>query len=519
MQHVSRRGFLSGAGALAAATVVSPDALARGLAAGKRTPTFRGGRFAEGVIAGDPRPTGITLWTRLEGLKGRGTVELEVARDSSFRKVVARTLVGTNDDLRHAVKARVGGLKPHEQYWYRFSTRTENSPAGRFRTALPADSNEKVRFAFFSCQEYTYGWFNAHARLAREDVDFVLNLGDYIYEIELPPPLGVRAGGFTTGIDGPQTYDKYLERYRIYRKDPDLRKMHARHAMISTWDDHEVQNDYAGADPTGGAVNPPYSVSRRNRAYRAWFDSMPTYPVRGGRYRLYHQARFGRLVDLFVLDERQYRQGQPCDNSGKACASLDADRAFLGRQQQSFLQGGLAKSKAAWKVIANEVAIMPIKADATDLTSFDMWTGYPREREALLRTIRDKKVKDVVFATGDYHAFIAGDVRTADGRNAATEFVTGSITAVSDPETQAILGRPGYGTPDAPTQPPGELAAQLAANPWMKELDYLSHGYVLCEASRSSFKATFKKLETVRRRSTKLRSAKTYVVRRGELGL
>ncbi len=516
--YVSRRHFLAGTGAVAAASVLAPDALAQGLTSG-RLAAFSGGKFSEGLASGDPTTSAITLWTRLEGLGGKGTVDLEVATDKAFRRVVARSKVATNDKLNHAVKARIGRLKPYEQYYYRFATKNEDSPVGRFRTALPADSRQKVKFAYFSCQEFTFGWFNAHALLAKEDVDFVVNLGDYIYEIGFEPPTGVRSGNFTTGLDGPQTYEKYVERYKVARTDANLRNMHARHAMISTWDDHEVQNDYAGGDPAGGDINPPYSTSRRDQAYRAWFDSMPTYPLKGGRNRLYHETSFGRNVDLFVLDERQYRAAQPCDNSGKACAGLDQDRAFLGSQQQSFLKGGLAKSKKTWKVIANEVAIMPIKADTTNLTNFDMWTGYPREREALLQTIRAKKVKDVVFVTGDYHAFIAGDVRTADGTTVATEFVGGSVTSASDPEVNAIVRKPGYGTPDAPAQPAGENAAQLAANPWMKELDYLSHGYVVCEASSSTFKATFKKLETIRAKTTKLKSQKTYTVRKGTAGL
>jgi alkaline phosphatase D len=518
-QDLTRRRFLTAAGAAGAAIWVAPSALAEGVRP-RTLASAAGTAFGEGVISGDPTPNGITLWTRLLGAGGNVPVNLEVARDRGFRRVVARRTITARDAGLHAVKARVSKLRPHEQYWYRFSTQAGDSDVGTFRTALPADSNEKVRFAFFSCQEYTFGWFNAHALMARErDLDFVLNLGDYIYEIGFTPPIGVRSGEYTTGIDGPQSYDTYVERYRTARRDASLRAMHAAHPMISTWDDHEVQNDYAGGDPKGGDVNPPYSVDRRNQAYRAWFDSMPTFPQKRNSFRLYHRASFGRLVDLFVLDERQYRAAQPCDNSGKACAGLDDQRAFLGRQQLDFVRSGLTRSRARWKVIANELMIMPVKVNETDLSSFDAWTGYPREREALLRTIQDRKIRDVVFCTGDYHAFIAGDVRTARGRTVATEFVGGSITSASDPEVQSILRTPGYGTPDAPAMPAAELAAQKAVNPWFKELDYLRHGYVVCEASRSTFKATYKKLETIRRQTTALSSQKTYTVRRGRPGL
>jgi alkaline phosphatase D len=511
---LSRRQFLARSGATGAALVFAPDALAA-------PKLLRGGKFASGVISGDPTPTGITLWTRVDGVGGSGGVKLEVARDRDFKRVVAHKTLTARASADHTVKARISGLKPHERYYYRFETRGEDSPVGRFQTALPKDSHEKVRFAFFSCQEYSFGFFNAHARLAKEDVDFVVNLGDYIYsDISLAPPIGVRNPKFVLS-DGFSaiTKDEYRDRYKRYRDDASLRKMHERFPMISLWDDHEVQNDYAGADPKGGGVTgDPYSPARRNTAYDVFFEQMPTFPVRRGGHRLYHTASFGHLVDLFVLDERQYRAAQPChDLRGPACDELGNPRPFLGSQQLAFARGGIKRSKAAWKVIANEVVMMPIKLDAERFDSFDAWQGYPVEREALLRTVKD--VDDVVFVTGDYHAFIAGDVQTADGKTVATEFVGGSISSPTEPEINAIVKSPGWGTPDAPAIPKEELARRSAANPWYSELDYLHHGYVVCEASKASFKATFRKLETVRRRSTELASSKTYTVRRGHQGL
>ena len=124
-----------------------------------------------------------------------------------------------------------------------------------------------------------------------------------------------------------------------------------------------------------------------------------------------------------------------------------------------------------------------------------------------------------MFVTGDYHAFIAGDVRTAAGKTVATEFVGGSVSSSTEPEVNAIVRSPGWGTPDAPQMPAEELARRVAANPWYSELDYLHHGYVVCEASKSSFKATFRKLRTVRRRSTAMASSKTYTVRKGRAGV
>src|SRR3954469_24126573 len=142
----TRRQFVTRAGG-AAATVLVPTGLAATLASAN---PFRGGHFPDGVVAGDPTPKGISLWTRFDpsGSGGSGTIELEVATDKAFRKVVTRKNIKTGSTSNHTVKARVTGLKAHEEYYYRFSSKTEDSTVGRFRTAPPADSKEEVKFAF-----------------------------------------------------------------------------------------------------------------------------------------------------------------------------------------------------------------------------------------------------------------------------------------------------------------------------------------------------------------------------------
>src|SRR5918995_1647376 len=176
----SRRQFLARSGA-AGAAVLAPQALMSGLASAKAAPLLKAGKFSEGVASGDPGPRAITLWTRVAELEQKGSVRLEVARDKAFDRVVARELIGTGPGSGGSVKARVTGLKPYEQYFYRFETRNGESQVGRFRTAPPADSRQELTFAFFSCQDYTHGFYNAHDVMAREDLDFVVCLGDYIY--------------------------------------------------------------------------------------------------------------------------------------------------------------------------------------------------------------------------------------------------------------------------------------------------------------------------------------------------
>ncbi|MBN1529207.1 MAG: alkaline phosphatase D family protein [Thermoleophilaceae bacterium] len=501
---LSRRRFVTGASGLTAAVLLAPEAIA---AKPRRRPSLRGGRFAEGVASGDPAPRGITLWTRVASAEGSGTVELQVARDRGFRKVVARDFVKVNSSTWHYAKARVTGLRPYEEYYYRFATRDEESPIGRFRTALPPDSNHPVRFAFFSCQDFTFGYFNAHALLAKEDLDFVVCLGDYIYAEDYYP-VGPTGGVRDDTVGTAETLDQYRSKYALYRTDPNLRRVHARFPMINIWDDHEVQDNYAGgAGPTGG-LDPAlhYSDARKRAGYQAFFESLPTYGAKRGSTRIYRAARFGRNVDLVLCDSRMYRDDQPCGDPvvGPACPELEQPRKYLGRSQMKFVKERLASSDAAWKVVANQLMIMRTYYPGGDIINFDSWMGYPTERKELVGHIRNKKIKDVVFVTGDIHTFVAGDVRLndSDKRALATEFVGGSISAPG-------LGEGGGGIlptadPNNPKTPEAIINLLKSSNPWVKSGEFDHHGYGLAVASKKDFRCTLKRVATVRKPGGKL---------------
>jgi len=517
----TRRQFVAAAGTAAAAAILAPEALGRASAA----PLARGGRFSEGVMSGEPTPSAITLWSRLHDVDGSVTAELEVARDREFRRVVARKRVATTGSKGHALKARVTGLNAHEQYYYRFSTRTTDGPVGRFRTALPADSRQPVHFAFWSCQDFTHGFYNAHDLLAAEDLDFVVCLGDYIYaETEETGATAVRADRIgSTGPDGTRaaiTLDDYRAKYRLYRSDPSLRRVHARFPTVMLWDDHEVQDNYAGGEPDGGL--PPqlrYSQARKRAAYKAFFESVPYSPPAGDR--IYRTLKFGRTVDLIVMDQRQYRANQPCNDAiAPACPELGQPRAFLGAPQMGFVQNALLSSKAAWKVLANEVMIMPVKLPNNVFAQFDSWQGYPVEREQLLGFIQSRGIKDVVFATGDIHTFIAGDVRTLGGAgpSVAVELVGGSITSRGIGEGEAGLLP---GNDRNPATSPGVLGLLRAANPWVDQADLDHHGYARVTATQQRLDCEFVRMATIKRRSrVKLPSSGfTYSIARGQTSI
>jgi len=536
---LSRRHFVTGAGSAAAVAVFAPQTFAAGLNKSAATaPTLRGGSFKSGLLSGDPTATGITLWTKVAGAGGTGSVELEVAKEKNFRKVVTRKLIPTGASLDHTVKARLTGLDPYAQYYYRFATKTANSPVGRFRTALPAGSRQAVRFAFWSCQDFTHGFYNAHDLMVQEDIDFVVCLGDYIYdETYHSKATGTSVREDTIGSTPDASYKNiqraavtlsdYRRKYELYRSDPSLRAMHAKFPMITIWDDHEVQNNYVGKPADGGLpTNERFTQARKQAGYKAFFESMPFYGTGASKQQIYRSFPFGKTLDLFLLDQRQYRANQPCDDAvAPACADYDQPRDFLGRTQMNWIKSRLSSSKAAWKVIGNQVMIMPAKVTGGSYYTFDMWHGYPREREELLQHIKKNNIKDVVFATGDIHTFIAGDVKTdlGAGDTVATEFVGGSITAQNFGETDLDVGG-GItlkGNDASPKTDPAIVATLRGINSWVKDADFDTHGYGLVKATQTSFDVQFRRLKTIKRKSTATLPAAPFkwTLQRGQQGI
>jgi alkaline phosphatase D len=511
----TRRQFLARSGAVAAAAVLAPqDALAAKRKQRRPKDMLRGGRFAQGVLSGDPAPNAITLLTIVDDVGGAGRVRLEVARDPDFRRIVARRDILTTPAVNHSVKARVTGLKPHKRYWYRFETRDRHSPVGRFQTALPPDSRETVRFGFFSCADYTDGFYNAYAALAREDLDFVISLGDYIYaevtdavgggRAVRDDPIGKPNPYYPTTLREAATLPEYRAKYALYRSDASLRRMHQLLPVVATWDDHEVQNNYANdADDGGLPLRRRFSRARRDAAYQAFFESMPVFAR--GRSQIYRAQRYGRTVELTLLDERQYREDQPCSDAlAFPCRSWDRARTMLGRRQLGFLKSRLAASPAAWKVIGGQSLIMPNRVHDGQYQRFDSWQGYPREREELLAHIAQRGIKDVVFLAGDVHTVVAGDVcmGMGSGPSVAVEFASGSVTSASVGETNYRLpgGQLVPGSND-PHTPPEIMAHYHALNPWYDALDLDRHGYGVVAASQSALHVTLKRMWTVKERN------------------
>ena len=498
---IDRRAFLAGTGALVLGGV---PVGARAANARRTIPFAKGGRFAEGVAAGEPATSSATLWTRLSGLRADRRINLEIATDADFANVVLRRDMVARLSEAGAVKVRVPArarLKPGERYFYRFETRAGSSPIGRFQTLRPPDSREPVRIGFFSCQDWQSGYFGAHSTIAQDDsLDFVIGLGDYIYEKNYYE--GPREDRLGANGDGEvETREEYRQKYALYRSDPDLRAMHAAHAFIPIWDDHEVEDNWAGA--TGGHQTPnrrvPYP-QRRFNGLRTFYESMPVRrPERGG-FKLYRSIPLGAHAELFLLDQRQYRDPQPCNDTFVVpCPEAESQpRKYLGDAQKAWFKKGLEASRAAWKLVANQAMIMALENGPSSPSNKDQWDGYGAERREILEHVASRGIQDVAFLTGDIHTFFAGEVGT-DGRgpeSVATEFVGGSISSLGIPESVESV-----------TNIPPEVVFQATqnfrtVNPHLKFDDQKRRGYGVVEASATELRVEFRAVDALERSTT-----------------
>jgi len=414
-------------------------------------PRFDANPFTLGVASGYPQSAGIVLWTRLapdaqngNGMPNAGVeVAWEIADSESFGKVLRKGVERATPELAHSVHAEVGGLEPARWYWYRFHAGNATSTVGRFRTAPAADTaNERLRVALASCQHWEQGHFSAYRGMAADDLDLVIHVGDYIYESS-------RAGDKVRDHNAPEPYtlQEYRNRYALYKSDPGLQAAHAAFPWMVTWDDHEVDNDYA--NERSQDLDPPAEfMKRRAAAYQAYYEHMPL-PAwarpRGPHAQIYTQAAFGQLMQIYLLDNRQYRSPQVCPRPGRGGGTtinhsecperLSPNLSLLGTAQERWLDDALAKSTARWNVIAQQTLMAQSDRDPLWGQRFwtDGWDGYPKARERLLASVAGRKVSNPLVLGGDVHTAVVADLKLDfdDNRSPviATEMLGPSITS------------------------------------------------------------------------------------------
>ncbi len=511
--------------ALAGAALLTP-----GIAAGAgRAPgrALIADPFTLGVASGSPSPDGFVLWTRLApdplapdgsgGLAGAAPVDWEIAEDEGMRRIVRRGRTLADARWAHSVHLEMSGLQPDRPYWYRFAALGHRSPVGRARTTpAPGAPLSRLRFAVASCAHWELGWFSAYRHMAAEDPDLVMFLGDYIYEYSLT---GDRAAQAVRRHDQPAelvTLAQYRNRYALHRTDPDLRALHAAAPCLVTWDDHEVQNDYANGWSQDVDIPPSVFLQRRAAAYRAFYEHMPlraSARPRGPDMRIYGRTGFGDLADISVLDGRQYRTIQPCPNPRSrrghvaSCPDLaDPSRTMLGLDQERWLYDGFRKPRARWTLVAQDLLVAPVaQTDAAGAPGHftDGWDGYQANRGRMLSALAETRAPNPVFLGGDMHCFWATDLKADFDKPAApaiaSEFIAAAISQTPTPAARF-----------------GDVAAN---NPHIRYAEFTTNGYLSIDLTPQRLAARMQAVSDRRDPHATVSTLKRFVVEDGRPGV
>ncbi|MGD9703521.1 MAG: alkaline phosphatase [Acidimicrobiia bacterium] len=365
--------------------------------------------FALGIASGDPLTDSVVLWTRLiagegEQLSGERSVAVVWAAEDD-ESAGGAIWIRTDESSAYAVRAIIDGLDADRWYTYHFRSGGFTSPTGRTRTTPASDATvEQFLVGSASCQNYEDGFYAAHDDIATAGLDLLVWLGDYIYE----------GGPGTLGEDGtvrlhdapePTTLDEYRARYALYKRDASLQAAHRACPWFVTWDDHEVDNNYAGKAGQGGED----LTERRAIAYRAWWEHTPT-RLPGpdtSDYTIYRAQRWGTLVDMSLLDTRQYRSDQACNDVTLSVdppcpETFTPERTMLGSAQEAWLFDRFGRQGVVWNVLAQQVIMTDSTLDGAVL-NYDQWDGYPADRDRVLQHVVDEDISNLIVLTGDIH--------------------------------------------------------------------------------------------------------------------
>ncbi|TDD26167.1 alkaline phosphatase D family protein [Nonomuraea diastatica] len=526
MSKLNRRHFLvTGLAAGAAAAIpatgahAAPEPAAEPSKETAQSLASRGLRtdpFTLGVASGDPDHEGFVIWTRLaqqpmaeDGLGGMPQqpfpVLWQVYSDEGARRVVRSGVTVAAPEWGHSVHVELQNLSSDRDYWYRFRVGPYVSPLGRARTAPhPLSYGGALAMAFVSCSQYEHGYFTAYRRLAEERPDVILHLGDYQYEYT--KDTYTIPGGNVRDHEGPETETlaNYRQRHAQYKTDPDLQAAHAAAPWLVVWDDHELDNNWADEVPEKPENPQPNFLSRREAAFRAYYENMPlrrTSVPRGVDMQLYRRIRWGRMATFHMLDTRQYRDDQGCGDGYRDCpASIDPARSITGAEQEAWLLDGFRHSRAQWDILGQQVFFA--QRDNNDgpakITSQDAWDGYVASRKRITQGWLDAKVRNPVVLTGDVHAHWASDLKLdyddPTGPSVGSELVATSISTGGD------------GTDSDPATHPF-----LTINPHLKFYNN-QRGYVLTKVERDQMTADFKVVPQVQTSGGEVYTRATFVI-------
>jgi phosphodiesterase/alkaline phosphatase D-like protein len=506
-KKMTRRSFLESTGKTAAVTAIGFSLPIIKSVQAEEAPIFSAYPFTLGVASGDPLSDSVVLWTRLApnplaedgngGMDNRYVpVEWEIAEDEQFKKVVRSGKEVAGPELGHSVHAEVFGLRPWREYYYRFKAGTEISPIGRTKTAPEeGDHLKSLSFAIASCQSWTGGRFAAYKNMAQEDLDVVFHLGDYIYE-----------KGNT------ETLTDYRLLHAQYKTSPDLQEAHLAFPFIVTFDDHEVDNDWANdiSEPHFPIAERERFLAMRAAAFQAYYEHMPLRrrsKPNGPDMLLYRKFTFGDLAEFSVLDTRQYRDNQV--GTGFPGGPLDPEasnpeRTIMGSEQGFWLINNLLRSRAKWNVLAQQTMMAQYDYDTGEGISVnhDQWDGYSADRDRLFEFIKRHRPSNPVVLGGDWHSSWVNDLKedfnNPKSETLATEFIGTSISS-------------GCGWKD-------KVEEALSVNQHVKFFDGDYRGYVRFHVTHKSWQSDYRVVSSASDPNAVAGSLASFLVKNGKPG-
>lgn len=511
----SRRAVIQRAWQTAAALAASNGSVL----AATQAPVFLNDPFQLGVASGDPTADGFVIWTRLapdpfdpEALPYEPIeVTWEVAADEDMKKIVSRGNQMARPHMGHSVHVDVRGLEPLRPYFYRFRCGPAVSRTGRAMTLpTPRAPVDRLRFAFASCSHLEQGYFTGYRDMAAQNPNFMIHLGDYIYESSWGTTVRHHPG------PDPVTLEQYRAHHAAYKLDPDLQTAHAACPWFFTWDDHEVANDYS-KERSELMPDPLQFYHRKVAAYRAYYEHMPLRPYSqfaNDQMRIYQRAWYGDLMELNIPDLRQYRDPIACTTPERqggrvvdeaACPDvLSPTRTMLGREQEVWLRNGFGRSGCRWNVLASGLMFTDFdQIIGPGIGAFtDSWGGYQGTRRQILDLIKTRGVTNVVGIAGDIHGF----------------FVSKVMDNPKDPASQVLMSEFTGTSITSESFNAALFNSLLPENPHISFVDDTVRGYVMCDLNHKTWRADLRVIDNVRVRNGNARTLRSYVVEDGRAG-
>jgi alkaline phosphatase D len=491
--------------------------------------------YPQSVASGGPTPDGAIVWTRIApaAYEGNEPVGLQVTpaadrqtpnEEAAFGgpetqhfRVPGRALAPEND---YTLSVDLDGeLDDDRFYFYRFVYDGDASPVGRLRTLPKPDADpDRLRLVVASCNRYQHGYFGGFAHMAREDADYLVHLGDFIYEYGGAGNQPGRDIRLPSGKSVAHTLEDYRHLHRTYRGDEFMQAALERHTLVHTWDDHEIVNNnwwnYEKAAPETASHPNGDDPEKMRRLYVEAIKGLTEYlPFRvdydpeadrlHDRFRLYRSVRFGELVELVMADNRFYRSPPPEDEFGQRDTATppsrdadDPDRTMLGTEQREWFIDTVTNSAATWTAWGDSVLNTALKAtnlgeSGSFYVNYDAWDGYEHERQLIMGAFkREERARgrplNLITLTGDMHAYLAAYTKTeykeadqqqqpfpgAEDSRVGVEFMCPGVTSDDLGST-------------TPTPPDVEEDAVEAAvesqNPHVEWFNWSRHGYTTVE--------------------------------------